>query len=133
MPQRWTVSDQHTRDALIQHIDMLRLSGKRITIEFVPDHITQKQINSLNLWCGQVAEYLNSCGLDQRAVLKEDVSIDWTKESAKTYLYKPILEAMTGKTSTMQQDTVEPSKVADTIARHFGEKFGITLPPWPHR
>ena len=133
MPQRWTVSDQHTRDALIQHIDMLRLAGKKITIEFVPDHITQKQINSLHLWLGQVAEYLNSCGLDQRKVLREDVSIDWTKESAKTYLYKPILEAMTGKKSTMDQDTVEPSKVADTISRHMGEKFGVTLPPWPHR
>ena len=95
--------------------------------------ITSKQFNALHVWCEMVAESLNAAGLDQRIVLKPSVAIDWSKDSVKQKLYKPLLEAMTGKTSTTDQDTVEPSKVADTMARHLGEKFGITLPEWPKR
>ena len=95
--------------------------------------ITSKQFNALHVWCEMVAESLNAAGLDQRIVLKPSVAIDWSKDSVKQYLFKPLLEAMTGKTSTTDQDTVEPSKVADTMARHLGEKFGITLPEWPKR
>ena len=51
----------------------------------------------------------------------------------KQSLYKPLLKAMSGKNSTTEQNTVEPSAVAETIARHMGQKFGVVLPEWPKR
>jgi len=94
--------------------------------------ITEKQFKALHVWCREVADYLNECGMDMKKVLKPEVSIDWTTWSVKEYLYKPILKAMSGKESTKDQDTVEPSKVADTIARHLADKE-LVLPLWPDK
>ena len=129
-----------TTDQGFKELTLLRhqakLASKPLFVHIGPapeKTITSKQFNALHVFCERVADQLNEAGLDQRIVLKPSVAIDWSKDSVKQYLFKPLLEAMTGKTSTTDQDTVEPSKVADTMARHLGEKFGITLPEWPKR
>ena len=110
------------------------LSGKPFQVTVGGEHhITEKQSSALHVWCGMVADVLNAAGFDQRVVLKPGVPIDWSKESVKRCLYKPLLEAMYGKQSTTEQNTVEPSAVADTLARHLGQKFGVVLPEWPRR
>ena len=109
------------------------LHGKAFIVEIKIGSITTKQFGALHVWCDMVAQVLNDAGLDQRIVLKPEVSIDWTKDSVKNNLYKPLLKAMTGKKSTTEQDRVESSAVVNTMARHLGEKFGVTLPEWPAR
>ena len=94
---------------------------------------TPKQRKALHLWCEQVAEVLNAAGHDQRVVLKESVEIPWDKLAVKERLYKPILEAYSGKTSTEDQSTVEPDKIVDFLAVNLGEKFQVVLPQWPDR
>lgn len=92
-----------------------------------------KQRGALHLWLGMVADTLNDAGLDMRVVLKQSVPIRWTTSGAKEYLYKPILEALTGKDSTEQQTTTDPDEIVDILAKHLGEKFGVVLPPFPDR
>lgn len=94
---------------------------------------TPSQRSALHVWLEQLAEVLNEGGFDMKKVLKPEVDIPWTKLSAKQYLYKPVLEAMTGKSSTEEMNTIEPSKVCDVVGRHLAAKFGIVVPPWPTR
>jgi len=109
-----------------------KLAGKQLKADLGSDKpITRRQQNSLHLWCEQVANTLEEAGFDMTAVMKKGAKIPWTKYSVKEYLYKPILEAMTGKDSTRDLDTVEPSKVADALSRHLAQRLGVVLPEWP--
>lgn len=89
---------------------------------------TALQNRSLHKYFRQLADVLNEHGLDQRKVLKETVDIPWTPQAIKEQIYRPIMKAQLGKTSTADQTTVEIDQVFDTITRHLGEKFGIHVP-----
>ena len=96
-------------------------------------NMTPKQRGSLHVWCKEVAKTLNKAGLPcvQKSLFgDEDIEVDWTMYMVKDLQYKRVLQAMTGKTSTEQQNTVEPSEVASVMVRHYADK-GIVLPPWP--
>ena len=92
---------------------------------------TPKQNNALyklfTLW----AEALNAAGMDMRKTLKPGIDIPWNKDRVKEFLWEPVQEAMTGKTSTTKLNTVEPSEIYAVLDRHLGEKFGIHV-PWPN-
>jgi len=94
---------------------------------------TAKQRAALHVWCEQLAEILNALGLDQRKVLKPSVEIPWSKDSIKERIYKPVLDAMTGKSSTEDMNTVEPTQVLEVIAKHMAENHGVTVPAWPSK
>lgn len=94
---------------------------------------TDAQRNSLHKWLELLAVELNNAGLDMKTVLREEVEIPWTKQSAKEHLYKPILKIMQDKDSTEDMNTVEPGEVARVVGRHLADKFGITPPEWPSR
>jgi hypothetical protein len=86
---------------------------------------TDSQNKALHLFFTQLAEELNSAGLDMRKTLKPEVDIPWSGRTIKEYLWRPIMVAQTGKESTTELTTKEIDKVFDTINRHLGEKFGI--------
>lgn len=88
---------------------------------------TDSQNKALHLFFTQLAEELNSAGLDMRKTLKPDVDIPWSGRTIKEYLWRPIMTAQTGKSSTTELTTKEIDLVFDTINRHLGEKLGIHL------
>lgn len=94
---------------------------------------TLTQNAALHLWLEWLAQRLNDAGLDMRRVIKADVSIPWTKESAKEYLWRPIQRAMTNKSSTVDAERPEYAEVQAVLCRHLGEKFGVECPDWPKR
>ena len=109
-----------------------KLAGKQLKADLGSDKpITEKQVSSLHIWCREVAKCLQDAGLDMKAVTAMEIPA--TEVQVKEVLYKPVLKALTGKLSTMDQDTVEPSQVAEVIARHFATTYGIVLPVWPSR
>jgi hypothetical protein len=91
---------------------------------------TDQQRKALEVFCRELAEALNDAGLDMKKTLKPDIDIPWSQESVKDYLWRPIQEAMTGKHSSTDLDTVQPSAISDVLNRHLSEKFGIYV-PWP--
>ena len=106
--------------------------NRTLSVEIAkPRHITDKQVSSLNLWCRQVAEALSDAGLDMKSVIR--CEIPPTEYMVKENIYKPLLAQMTGKNSTMEQTTTEPSAVAAVIIRELSDRLGVTLPPWPDR
>ena len=88
---------------------------------------TKLQNNAIHLWLTKLAKALNDAGLDMRKVLKPETSIDWTMQSAKDYLWRPVQEIMFNKTSTTKLETQEVSEVAQVIDRKMMEK-GINIP-----
>ena len=91
---------------------------------------TIQQNKSMHRYFRLLAEALNDAGLDARKTLKPGVDIPWTPEMVKDLLFRPIMKAMTGKSSTTQMDTVDPSQVHAVLDLHTSERFGITI-SWP--
>lgn len=95
--------------------------------------MTTKQRGALHVWCTKFAGALNDAGLHRKKVMfssGEIVELNWTMIMFKEEIYKPMLEALTGKGSTEEQTTVDPSTVADHINRHIGDTKGVTV-GWP--
>lgn len=86
------------------------------------------QNKALHVLFGLMAKQLNDAGYDMRKTLKPEIEIPWSKDSIKEYIWKPIMKAQIDKTSTTQMTTKEVSEIAETIMRHFGEKFGLDIP-----
>lgn len=93
---------------------------------------TNCQNRSLHLFFELLAEELNNAGLDMRATLKPSVSIDWTPETIKDYLWRPIQKLQLQKESTTELSTKEVSEVYETLNRHLGDRFGLHV-PFPDR
>lgn len=109
-----------------------------VELDFAPKkRMTETQRGSLYLWLEQVAVLLNDAGYDLPLFLEkigaQDVRIPCTKINLKERFYKPILKAMTEKSSTEQQSTFDPNEVYLTASKILAEKFGITPPAWPTR
>lgn len=118
-----TLLSDEFREHKYLEIEIKRKAGQR----------TLTQNAALHLFLGQLCDVLNDAGLDMRAVLKQDVEMPWTVENAKDYLWRPIQQALTGKQSTTEITTVEPTAIHETLARHLGQKLGVVCPPWPKR
>ena len=103
------------------------MDGKEvdIAIEAVSKKRTMQQNSAIHLFCEMLAQELNDAGLDMREVIKPGVDIDWSMESVKEYLWRPIQKALLKKESTTQLTTDEVSRVYETLTRHLGSKFGV--------
>lgn len=115
--------DRMWADNRYLEIEIKRKAGQR----------TLTQNAALHLFCGWLAETLNDAGYDMRRTLRHDVEIPWTAIAVKEHLWRPIQEAMTDKNSTTEITTVEPTAIHATLARHLGDRLGVTCPPWPKR
>lgn len=110
------------------------LEGKKISIRIDKETgvRTGTQNNALHKGFELLADALNGAGLDMRKVLKSEINIDWETWSIKKYLFKPVMELVTGKNSTTELDkTTEINKTWDTMFRFLGEKHGVEYIPFP--
>lgn len=58
------------------------------------------------------------------------VEIPWNKSLVKDLIWKPIQKVMTGKASTTELNTVEPSEIYEVVNRFTAERFGVFC-EWP--
>lgn len=131
--QHWVVNSEFTKKEFIKHVAKLYDQHKHVTFQWrTGKQRTLKQNNALHLFLQHLADCLNDAGLDMRAVLKEGVEIPWTQDNAKEHLWKPLQKAVIGEESTADAERQDYAKVQEVLARHMGEKFGITIPKWPH-
>lgn len=97
---------------------------------------TLAQNRSLHLWCGMLAEALNDAGFDQKRFLEVanyKLDIPWTTYSVKEILFKPVLEAMTGKESTTEMETVDPTVIHKIVMQRVSELTGVQYINWPDK
>ena len=88
---------------------------------------TNQQNKALHVLYQLLANTLNDNGLDMRKTLKPEIDIPWSPASVKEYLWRPIQKAQLNKQSTTELTTKEIDEVFDTINKHLGEKFGLTI------
>lgn len=93
-----------------------------------PKQRTSKQNRALHKFCTILAQVLNEEGQTMTKVLKPGVEIEWTQESVKKYLWRPLQDVMYDKVSTADLNSDQVSKVYEVLNRHLGEKFKIHVP-----
>ena len=110
------------------------VTGWKDMVENNPSELrTKKQNNSLHKGLRNLADKLNDAGLDMQKVFAvKRVSIPWTEDSAREYLFNQISMAMYDGRTSSQLDTKEIQEVWKVLNRHMGENFGITV-DWPDR
>ena len=106
--------------------------GSKVVID-KSGKISKRQRGALHVWCKELAEVLNDCGRYRIIISPIDRrgrEVPWAMITVKEDIYKIVLSALTKKSSTEDQSTVEPSAVAMVISKHFAET-GLICPPWP--
>lgn len=92
--------------------------------------ITDSQVKALHVWCRQCEKTLNDAKFYRFQSLSGRTK-KWREGEFKHYIYKPFLLYYKGKSSTMDQNTCEPSDVYLALAGHIATEYSIQLPEWP--
>ncbi len=93
---------------------------------------TLTQNAAMHVYFELLAEALNDAGLDVKATLEPGIDVSWTKESVKACLWKPIQKVMTGKLSTTEMNTCDPSDIYLELNKFLGQEHGIYV-SWPSK
>jgi len=100
-------------------------AGWDVTITPRKSKMTTKQRSSIHVWFREQAEAWNAIGFDQtqwlELVKEGPLEFAWSEHTVKENVYKPILLVMTGKDSTEQMNTTEPSEILNPLAKRLGE------------
>ena len=96
-----------------------------LVVRKIQNDRTNKQNNSLHLYCYLLATALNNAGLDVRKVLKPEIAIPWTTNGVKNLLWRPVQIARLEKKSTTELTTAEVNIIYNILNLHLSEKFGI--------
>jgi hypothetical protein len=89
---------------------------------------TNRQSRALHLYFQLLSDELNNAGYDVKKTLEHSVSIPWSPVRIKELIFRPIMEAQLGKTSTTELSTKDIDLLYDTLNRYLGENFGIHVP-----
>ena len=92
---------------------------------------TDQQRKALHAWCRMCEKALNNAEVFRHSVLNPQKKYRWGEGDFKYYVYKPFLEAYTGKKSTEEQSSVDPSDIYLALSSHIQQELGATLPEWP--
>ncbi len=93
--------------------------------------LTDKQRGAFHVWCRMCADHLNKIGFLRHDVLDPNKTFPWTMMDFKHFIYKDVLNKITGKKSTEDQSSSEPGEIYLIISSHIHTEYGIQLPPWP--
>jgi len=98
---------------------------------------TDLQRNSVHLWIKQVAKVLNDNGIDKRVVIHKmatrGLDTQWTPESFKADVYKPVFNAVAAKESTEEANTTDHDVVVQGLTKWVAQEWGVALPPFPDK
>ena len=108
------------------------MSMKGITqfeVRILDEKRTGHQNDTLHLYFTQLAEALNDAGFDLRKTIKEGIDIPWTKDSIKTYLWKPVMKIYLKKKSTTELNkTKDIDAIYKIVNRTIARRTGVSVP-----
>lgn len=98
-----------------------------------PHKRTYTQNRALHKYFELLADELNGAGYSVQLFLKQAIDLDWSKNSVKELIWRPVQKAMIKKGSTTDLDKVSDiDLIYEHLNRHLGQEFGLHV-PWPHR
>ncbi len=112
---------------------LLKSKDKTVDVKVVIQKRTDRQLRSIWLYCGLVAQDLNAAGLDIQILLEEDLEVSWTKELIMDIYWRTIQKTLFNTESTKDLKTNQVSEIFKELNRHLG-KFGIStqFPNWDY-
>lgn len=87
---------------------------------------TVQQNRAIHKYLALIAAKLNAEDISVTMVIKPDTV--WTVESAKELMWRPVQQALTGRSSSTKLTTEEVTAVYDSVNKILGERFGIHEP-----
>jgi hypothetical protein len=94
---------------------------------------TTLQNNSMHRYFGLLAKELNDAGLEiHMEYLGKSIEVPWTTESVKERIWKPVMLASTGHTSTTKLDRKDVSEIYEVIHRFMAQTHSLMV-PFPDR
>lgn len=121
----YNLSNKQEIDQAFEYLQKLVGSESKVTITKLSDSRTARQNRAMHVYFELLAKELNDAGLSMMKVLKPEAEIQWTAESVKNHLWRPIQVALLGKESTTKLETKEVGDVYETLNRYIGEKLGV--------
>ena len=108
------------------------LPSGAIEIDFgSPSKRTGKQNNSLHEFFEHIANACNDSGHEMEIsspMLSKTITVQWTKESIKEYIWRPVQVAMYPDThSTADLKTIELMKVTEQLQHFLARDFGLDI------
>lgn len=89
---------------------------------------TSLQNKALYKYFSLLAEKMSDSGVDLKKFMDaKTVSVPVTSEIVKTIIWRPVMSAMIGVSSTAKLSTSEVSKVYDVVARHMSTHFNVDV------
>ncbi len=92
---------------------------------------TLTQNAAIHKYCEMLAHDLNEAGYElhiESKVLKEPLTVPWTKETVKEHIWHTVQIALTEKQSSAELGTKEVNIIYQAISRRMAEAFGVTTP-----
>ena len=105
---------------------LLRAKDKTVDVQVVVQKRTDKQLRSIWLYCGLVAQELNAAGLDIKLLIEQDLEVSWTKELIMDIYWRTIQKTLFDIESTKDLKTNQVSEVYEELNRHIS-KFGLSV------
>lgn len=115
-------------------LDFLEINeNKDVQIKRTTYVRTEAQNNAIHKYFEMVSTSLTEKGLTfDLKIGGKIVKLDWTPNLVKEAMWKPIMKALVGKSSTTQMDKVEDiNKIYDHINKFLSENFQLHV-PFPH-
>ena len=91
---------------------------------------SMRQNNAMHLWFRQLAQELNDAGHTMPHPFDNEFELSFTELRVKEILFRPIIEAMYGKSSTSKLTAKELGNAAEELIRYLSEHKGVYV-PWP--
>jgi hypothetical protein len=92
---------------------------------------SDKQNSALHVYCRLLAQALNEAGYSYIVEINGKRSkIDWSMYSVKSYMWKPIQQAIANKDSSTKCSTKDYPEIYENLNRLTAERFGVSV-AWP--
>lgn len=128
-PIHWYIDNEDKRDNYITEVRNQVIGQYGFLAWIETGKRTLKQNSSIYLYFTLLADALNAAGLEiKMQYLGKSVDVPWTPLAVKERLWLPIMEAMTGKTSTAKLSRAEVSEIYEPLHRHLAETHAIYVP-----
>jgi len=125
-------ASQNQWDELTKDLASLESHNVKVTLE-VSKRRTLTQNSAIHKYCELLAAALSDSGYDMVRTLRilrktPDIELQWTMESVKEYLWRPVQVATTEKQSSSKLDRAEVSRVYEELNKYTANKLGVSLP-----
>ena len=126
--QFWVVKDAFTARKFLEKVDELVEKHDRIEFQWITDkNRSALQNRAMHVYFQNISTALNNAGFTFTDIFEDKVDgIAWTPQIVKDAMWRKVMEAQTGKTSTRDLTTSEVSQVFDILNQYLSSK-GINV------